>query len=689
MYHFVFTILLVCFAPQLKAHADGSNLVRDVHIDTLHTIISAENAEDSVIWHTPTALPSADLAAGRVLLHRYGCITCHDLSIPLPARPQGPHLDLIAHKTNPDWLRRWLYEPSSYLPHSKMPHPRLSPLEIDQLTAFLFAQKPTQLLPVPPKRTADPYRGAEVYERMGCAKCHGDNSRTGPGLNRIGEKINRRWLYAFLKAPHLAQPGTSSHNFHIVDQDALDLRAFLIRRFSAAPMAESSPLIASDMALVQNGIATAMRRSCVQCHRIMSLAGSSLPLPTTPSNAKSWLHAHSTTRGRLPVISIHSTDRQPMMAALTAKPEEISATTNAPLPSSFWTLPVPSQPPSPFANSPALTPESCAECHRQQATEWSNSRHAQALSPGLLSQLVGGDDNDGLTRHCLTCHAPRQEQWEDLRSIATPVAGHGITCTTCHVRNHVYYGPPADSLRPASSHLGEKHHGGAILSAAFTHSDFCMVCHQFDETGLVLNGKPLQNTHDEWAKSPQRAEGQTCQTCHMPKGSHAWPGIRDPELVGESLEMDLALKDAPTGQVLASIYLHNRGAAHHIPTYSTPALFVKVFLADEHGSVIENSLQTRIVQRRLDLQAGRELFDTRIPAGATWSFNYTANPPASARALHVVVEVDPDQFYRGFFEDFSSSSPRARQLARQAHSRLLDSTYILFARSVPLAQGKP
>jgi hypothetical protein len=121
MFCFALTLLLACSAPYSKAHADDLNLVRGVHIDTLATIISSENAGDSVIWHTSSTTLAASLAAGRVLLHRYGCITCHDLDIPLPAQPQVPQLDLIAHKTISHWLRRWLYQPSSYLPHSKMP----------------------------------------------------------------------------------------------------------------------------------------------------------------------------------------------------------------------------------------------------------------------------------------------------------------------------------------------------------------------------------------------------------------------------------------------------------------------------------------------------------------------------------------------------------------------------------------
>jgi hypothetical protein len=129
-----------------------------------------------------------------------------------------------------------------------------------------------------------------------------------------------------------------------------------------------------------------------------------------------------------------------MIAALTAAPEKIAETTNAPLPANFWTLPIPPQPASPFANSPALTPESCAQCHQQQAVEWSNSRHAQALSPGLLSQLIGSDDS--LMRHCLTCHAPRQEQWENLRSTTplypdTALRAPPATCAITSIMAHL------------------------------------------------------------------------------------------------------------------------------------------------------------------------------------------------------------------------------------------------------------
>ena len=48
----------------------------------------------------------------------------------------------------------------------------------------------------------------------------------------------------------------------------------------------------------------------------------------------------------------------------------------------------------------------------------------------------------------------------------------------------------------------------------------------------------------------------------------------------------------------------------------------------------------------------------------------------------MVVEVDPDHFYRSFFADFAG--PQGLDLVRPAHARLLDSPYILFTQSHPL-----
>lgn len=72
----------------------------------------------------------------------------------------------------------------------------------------------------------------------------------------------------------------------------------------------------------------------------------------------------------------------------------------------------------------------------------------------------------------------------------------------------------------------------------------------------------------------------------------------------------------------------------------------------------------------------------RLPADGTWIFDFASPRPAAAHFLQVVVKVDPDYLYRSFFANFAE--PQGLDLARQAHARLLDSPYILFAQSHPL-----
>jgi hypothetical protein len=268
--------------------------------------------------------------------------------------------------------------------------------------------------------------------------------------------------------------------------------------------------------------------------------------------------------------------------------------------------------------------------------------------------------------------------------------GHGVTCAGCHVRAHRHFGPPPKAFPPVAERFTGGQHGGAILSSDFHQGAFCAPCHQFDPAGLALNGKLLQNTHAEWAASSQRLQGETCQTCHMPGGDHRMPGIHDPLTVSRALELDIDWDFSPDQRRLrATVRLHNRGAGHHLPTYTTPALFVKVVLGDR-GGVIDSTLQIRAIQRRIQLGARRELFDTRIPAGGVWVFAFERRVPEQARLLSVIVEADPDHFYRSFFEKLAGSPPfgasrvRSAELIRQAHAQVLASPYILFARTIEL-----
>jgi hypothetical protein len=89
---------------------------------------------------------------------------------------------------------------------------------------------------------------------------------------------------------------------------------------------------------------------------------------------------------------------------------------------------------------------------------------------------------------------------------------------------------------------------------------------------------------------------------------------------------------------------------------------VKVFLSDREDGVIENSLHTRAAQRRLSPDGQTELFDTRIPAGGAWHYVEHFYINVEARHINVLVEVDPDHFYRQFFALLEPPNAGARAL---------------------------
>jgi len=627
------------------------------------------------------------LAAGRVLLQRYGCTTCHQLGESIPVPPPGPALDAIAHKVSPTWLAAWLKDPFIYLPASRMPHVVLTPDERREIAAFLLRLSPEWRLPSPPDLPPNPYRGSDLFDALRCQQCHrvgGEGGLRGPALDRLGTKTSRRWLYAFLKAPHIAQPGTPSHSFHLVDQDALDLCEFLVRRApSGAALPEDFAFTEQDTALAHRGLRTAIERGCFQCHAIRSLRGPSLSTPTTASTAGTWLDHHRMEGETIPDFHLLPAARLAMRRALQ---DTFPIPDRVVLPNDFWDLPIPPQGTAPDAYSPEardLAPEACASCHVRQWKEWRSSRHARSLSPGLLGQLTD-EENPGFTQHCLTCHAPLSEQYQTvIDGDFTPA--HGVTCAGCHVRAHRYFGPPKSDRRLTASRFTGGQHGGAVGPPAFRRSEFCAPCHQSDSAGLAFDGKLLQNTHDEWASSPHSAREEGCQSCHMPDGQHFMTGIHDQVTVSRALDLEVDWELSPqTRELHATVRIHNRGAGHHVPTYVTPAIFVKVALGDEGGGVLDGTLQTRIVQRRILLSENRELFDTRIPAGGTWLFEFTHQLPDHARLLTVVVEVDPDHFYRSFFEQYPSDSVQSASLIQQAHAQILDSPYILFVRTITL-----
>jgi hypothetical protein len=359
-----------------------------------------------------------------------------------------------------------------------------------------------------------------------------------------------------------------------------------------------------------------------------------------------------------------------------------------------WQRPIAPQgapPPDFSALEASLAPESCGSCHPAQHADWRTTLHARSMGPGVAGQLKDlwkGDPKSA--RLCLTCHAPLAEQQPERRAVFDArLMSQGIVCAACHVREHRRFGPPRrEPFTPASSSSARIPHGGAIRTPAFLASEFCASCHQFGADGLALNGKPLENTYEEWRASPAAAHRLHCQDCHMPDRRHLWRGIHDPEMVRSGVTITLATDRQhyrPDDEVRAQLAIGNTGVGHHFPTYVTPRVVVRMALVDMHGQELRGSAEEHSIGRDVSVDLTRERSDTRIPAGGRFTIEYRRRLERTAGVrLRAVVRVEPDHFYTGFFAsllDGAGAGSREIAAALDASRR---SAFELYRRDIPL-----
>jgi hypothetical protein len=358
-----------------------------------------------------------------------------------------------------------------------------------------------------------------------------------------------------------------------------------------------------------------------------------------------------------------------------------------------WRRPIAPQGAPPVRFSPleaSLTPQSCGTCHPAQHADWSTALHAKSMGPGVTGQLKELWTTDPESaRLCLTCHAPLAEQQPENRPIFdAALQSQGVVCAACHVREHQRFGPPAREASGGSAAAANPPHGGATRSTAFLASEFCSSCHQFDAGGFALNGKLLENTYEEWKASPAAARGQQCQDCHMPDRRHLWRGIHDAEMVRSGLTIDVAThrpRYRPRDEVSARITITAAGVGHHFPTYVTPRVVVRAALVDAAGREAPASAQERVIAREVTLDLSRESFDTRIPGGGQFVFDYRHRVERAGLSLRVRVIVHPDHFYTRFFESLlGSGAGRGTTEIRKALEATRRSTFELYRRDVPL-----
>lgn len=339
-------------------------------------------------------------------------------------------------------------------------------------------------------------------------------------------------------------------------------------------------------------------------------------------------------------------------------------------------------------------------CHPQQYQDWQSALHSKSMGPGIagqLAEMVHDDPNNA--ELCWSCHAPLAEQkdkifeplkgWLDNPEFDPALQTHGVTCAACHVRQYQQYGPPRRGSPEITGKIDAGlPHGGFIAATAFTRSEFCKGCHQFNADDFSLNGKLIENTYEEWRASRYAADGVQCQDCHMPARRHLWRGIHDKEMVKSAVSINVELPDqayAAGDRIEAIITVTNSGTGHYFPTYLTPKVFVIGRLIGKNDRVLEASRQEYVIGREsFDLTS--EAYDTRIPPGQQSRIEYNYAAPDQGLQLQIQVIVDPDHWYRRFYRNYLDNGwgGSGRELLVEALKNSEKSAFIIYEKTYPL-----
>lgn len=208
---------------------------------------------------------------------------------------------------------------------------------------------------------------------------------------------------------------------------------------------------------------------------------------------------------------------------------------------------------------PSLSAADCQACHPEIVADWRQSRHAHAATNELFRTAFRHDPLDW----CLSCHAPLPEQVAGLRRAVHPsetgtnLAEEGVNCAVCHLRAGQIL-----TSRPVTAKGQRAHplrHDPQLQTA-----EFCAVCHQANWPRtlrpFLLSEVPMQDTLSEFRRAG--IAQRSCQACHMPRGSHRFPGGHDIDWLRQTVSLRVFRDHAQRLQVS----LQAQGIGHQLPT---------------------------------------------------------------------------------------------------------------------------
>lgn len=310
--------------------------------------------DNSKEYKPQSVVGTGDLVKGKELVASLGCMGCHQVE---PDKKDikrdrnqlhkefGPNLIGLGSKTNQDWLKDWLKDPSRYHPQTKMPDMRLSDKEAADIAAYLSQDKSAQSSkPVPvvneaildnividflkkstsmdrakgqlkemDKNSKLVFAGKLLVREYGCYACHNipgfENEKPiGVELTQEGTKNIHRldfgllhiehskqaWFKQKLMDPRIFDKGRvlqpleriKMPNFNFTADEADAITTALMGFVKDRPNANMMPNQGTGAQFVNEGRALVRQLNCQGCHNIEGDGG------VIQSSVNDWLMAY-------------------------------------------------------------------------------------------------------------------------------------------------------------------------------------------------------------------------------------------------------------------------------------------------------------------------------------------------------------------------------------------------------------
>lgn len=173
---------------------------------------------------------------GSELMEKYGCYGCHKIAGFEDLRKVGPNLTGVGTKVNYTWLVEWLKDPKKYFEAARMPLFDFSQEEAEAVADYLFSITVEARVDYPEEEInwdlAE--QGKIIWRQSRCNICHATNRIGGahtkvyaPDLGKIGSKVNKEWLFKWIKDPKSYFPQTEMPRYRFTNDEIKALVEYL------------------------------------------------------------------------------------------------------------------------------------------------------------------------------------------------------------------------------------------------------------------------------------------------------------------------------------------------------------------------------------------------------------------------------------------------------------------------------